>query len=129
MFVNFFAGKVISKISPVPTLFSVSRSYMRAFIWVNFKGIKFAPVSTCSSAKAGKEKFAGKLRNWVGIELFQSPVADASGESWLNANLGTRGIKKARRIPALNDSDQSQVSPEGWDARLTLYTTQRRRRR
>ena len=68
--------------------------------------MKFAPVSTCSSAKAGNEKFAGKVENRVGMELFQSPVADESGEVWLNANLGTRGIKKARRIPALNGDSQ-----------------------
>lgn len=54
---------------------------MRAFKWVNFKGMKFDPVSTCSSAKAGNVKFAGKLRNRVGMEEFQSPVADESGDA------------------------------------------------
>jgi len=79
---------------------------MRAFKWVNFKGMKFDPVSTCSSAKAGNVKFAGKLRNRTGIEEFQSPVAGESGDVWLNANFGTRGIKMARRIPALNEDSQ-----------------------
>lgn len=79
---------------------------MRAFKWVNFKGMKFDPVSTSSSAKAGNEKFAGEIRNCVGMERLKSPVAGESGVSWLNANLGTRGIKKARIIPVLNDDNQ-----------------------
>lgn len=79
---------------------------MRAFKWLNFKGMKFDPVSTCSSAKAGNVKFAGKLRNRVGMEEFQSPVAGDSGDAWLNPNFGTRGNKMARRMPALKEGSQ-----------------------
>jgi len=79
---------------------------MWAFKWVNLRGMKFDPVSTSSSAKAGNVKFAGKVKNFVGMELFQSPVAAESGVSWLIENWGTRGNKKARRIPALNDDSQ-----------------------
>lgn len=68
--------------------------------------MKFDPVLTCSSAKAGNEKFAGKVENFVGTELFQLPVAAESGVFWLSANPGTRGMKKARRIPALNGDGQ-----------------------
>lgn len=80
-FENFFAGKVTSYRSPVPTWTEVSRSKTTALMWVNFRGMKLDPVSTCSSAKAGNEKFAGKVENFVGMELFQLPVAGASGVS------------------------------------------------
>jgi len=54
---------------------------MRAFMWVNFKGKKFDPVSISSSAKAGNEKFAGETENLDGMELLKSPVAGESGVS------------------------------------------------
>jgi hypothetical protein len=40
------------------------------------------------------------------MERLKSPVAAESGVSWLIANLGTRGIKKARTIPVLNDGNR-----------------------
>ena len=43
--------------------------------------MKFDPVLTWSSAKAGNEKFAGKVENCVGMERLKSPVADVSGVS------------------------------------------------
>lgn len=65
--------------------------------------MKFDPISTSRSAKAGNVKFAGKVKNCVWMELFQLPVAAESGESWLIENWGTRGNKKARRTPALDN--------------------------
>ena len=93
---------------------------MRAFKWVNLKGMKFDPVSTSNSAKAGNEKFAGKDKNPVGMELLKSPVAGESGVSW-NANEGTRGIKKPIRIPALVDSNQPRVFREPGCATHTTH--------
>ena len=63
--------------------------------------MKFDPVLTSRSAKAGNEKFAGEDMNDIGMELLKSPVAGESGESWSIVNAGTRGIKKTRRIPML----------------------------
>lgn len=90
--------------------------------------MKFDPVSTSSSAKAGNEKFAGELKNRTGMELLKSPVAGVSGVSRLIENFGTRGIKKARRIPVLNSTVISHRYYETYDVQLTLYTAQRRRR-
>ena len=105
-FENCFAGKVTSYRSLVATWGPVSRSKTMAFTWINLRGMKLDPVFTCSSAKAGNEKFAGNDENCVGTELFQSPVAGTSGLSWLIPKLDTRGSKKTRRRPVLHDSGQ-----------------------
>ena len=64
--------------------------------------MKFDPVLTCRSARAGNEKFAGDDMNSIGMELLKSPVAAESGVFWSMVNAGTRGIKKTRRIPTLS---------------------------
>jgi hypothetical protein len=61
--------------------------------------MKLACVLSSRSAKAGKEKLAGKRENSVGIEDAKDPVAGIRGVPLLNENEET--ITNARVVPTL----------------------------
>jgi hypothetical protein len=80
---------------------SVSTSYTVAIRWLNLIATLFPPVSTWRLATAGKEKFAGISENWVGMDALKDPVAAPRGVWEAKAKEGTRGIRTAIRMAAL----------------------------